>query len=240
MRLGELLPESVRGYWRLWQLRRRFPGRVILSHLIGDGAALGVGCSLGRGVQLGPRVVIGDYSYLNDYTIVGSGRVGKYCSIGYLCQLGMHEHPVRFISTSPLFYGECNLFGDPAYWDDFPAPPLIGHDVWVGSHASILQGVTVGDGAVIAGGAVVTKDVPPYAVVAGVPARVIRQRFSDEEVEYLRQLRWWDLPREELLRLRPLFLAGEQWSPLRAQFPVEVREGGRMGVWEFGGVGLGE
>lgn len=199
------------------QLRREFPGRVILTPLVSRGARLGEGCRLGRGVQVGAEVVIGHYSYLNDYTMIGSGCVGNYCSIGYGCQLGMHEHPLGFISTSPCLYGARNIFGEPAYWNDFPAPPSIGHDVWIGSHAVILQGVTVGNGAVIAAGAVVTKDVPPYAIVAGVPARVIRKRFSDDEIAALTELHWWDLPRAELLRLRPLFLAGERWADVLPQ-----------------------
>jgi hypothetical protein len=123
----------------------------------------------------------------------------------------MHEHPLGFLSTSPHLYGAGNLLGAPAIWDDFPRPPTIGSDVWIGSNVTVLQGVTVGHGAVIAAGAVVTKDVPPYAIVGGVPAKVIRYRFAPEVVRELLELRWWEWPLERILEARDVFLAGTGW-----------------------------
>lgn len=78
--------------------------------------------------------------------------------------------------------------------------PIIGNDVWIGANAIILQGVTIGDGAIIAAGAVVTKDVPPYAIVGGVPAKVIKYRFSDEVILKLLQIKWWDKPEEWIIQ----------------------------------------
>jgi hypothetical protein len=89
--------------------------------------------------------------------------------------------------------------------------PHIGNDVWIGGGVIVLQGTTIGDGAVIAAGAVVTRDVAPYAVVAGVPARVLKYRFSPEQVEYLLRLRWWDLPPAQLRELAPTLFADEDW-----------------------------
>jgi acetyltransferase-like isoleucine patch superfamily enzyme len=149
--------------------------------------------------------VIGDYSYVNRGTIVGSGKIGKFCSIGYYCQIGMHDHPIRFASTSPLTYGRRNLFGKACCWDDFSAPPVIGNDVWIGSGAQVLQGVTVGDGAVVASGAVVNKPVPPYVIVGGVPARILKNRFDYDRTEALMRLRWWDSPFDDLQELADLF-----------------------------------
>jgi acetyltransferase-like isoleucine patch superfamily enzyme len=211
VRAVDLLPAPLADLLRLLRLRRRFPGRTILSPHVASSATLGEGCRINAGVQLGPGVEIGDHTYLNDGTVVGSGSIGRFCSIGYACGIGMHEHPLGFLSTSPRLYGAGNLFGAAPRWDDFPRPPSLGSDVWVGSNVTILQGVTVGHGAVIAAGAVVTKDVPPYAIVGGVPARVIRHRFPPEVVEELLALRWWEWPLERILGARELFLAGEGW-----------------------------
>lgn len=212
MTLKDLLPDCLKDHWKLLSLKRRFPRSRILSPHIGPKVRIGAHCSVARHVILANEAAVGDYTYLNEGTIMLSGQVGKYCSIGYYCQIGMHEHPVNAVSTSPALYGGRNVFGMPLVWDDFPAPPVIGHDVWIGSQALILQGVTIGDGAVIAGGSVVTKDVPPYAIVGGIPAKVIRPRFSEEQIAYLLKLRWWDLPLDKLRKLQPLFAAGDAWT----------------------------
>lgn len=219
MRFVDLLPASLEDALRLLRLRLRFPGCTLRSPRIASSATLGRGCRINAGVQLGPGVAVGDFTYLNDGTVVGSGTIGRFCSIGYSCGIGMHEHPLGYLSTSPHLYGGQNLFGAKAIWDDFPRPPTIGSDVWIGSNVTILQGVTVGHGAVIAAGAVVTKDVPPYAIAGGIPARVIRYRFSPEVIRDLLDLRWWDLPLERIRELRPVFLAGERWEEALAAAP---------------------
>lgn len=217
MRPSNLVPASLKSLIRLLRLRARFPGRAIYSSLIAPSAQLGQGVRVAPGVQLGPGVAIGDYSYVNDGTVVGSGTIGRFCSLGYYCGIGMHEHPLDFLSTSPLLYGGRNIFRAEPIWDDFPRPPSIGSDVWLGSNVTILQGVTVGHGAVIAAGAVVTKDVPPFAIAGGVPARVIRFRFPPEIVRDLLELRWWELPTEQILGLRAVFLSGRGWREALAR-----------------------
>jgi tetrahydrodipicolinate N-succinyltransferase len=117
----------------------------------------------------------------------------------------MHEHPVDYISTSPITYGRNNIFGRAFSWNDFGKPPVVGNDVWIGSAAQVLQGVTIGDGSIIAAGAIVTKDVPPYAIVAGVPARIIRYRFEPSEIDILLRLKWWDMSPSEIGKLSDLF-----------------------------------
>ena len=219
MHLRNFLPLALQRYLVLLARRWKHPGCMILTPDIHSSVELGRPVRLARGVLLGPGTRIGDYTYINDGTLVGSARVGKFCSIGYYCNIGMHEHPTDFVSTSPFLYGVKNLFDAPPVWNDFARPPVVGNDVWIGSHATILQGVCIGDGAIVAAGAVVTREVPPYAIVAGVPARVLRMRFEPREIEYLLSLCWWDLPLPELVSKSDLFLAGADWRQL---VPVEL------------------
>lgn len=96
------------------------------------------------------------------------------------------------------------------YWNDYQAPPVIENDVWIGSSAIIMQNVRVGNGAIVAGGAVVTHDVLPYTIVAGIPATVLRKRFDEDVIDQLLAWRWWDLPIEELCEFRELFELGDE------------------------------
>jgi acetyltransferase-like isoleucine patch superfamily enzyme len=205
----ELVPDSLVLYIRKIHAKLRYPKAMIRSGMICRGARIGVGCRIHVGVGIGPAVSIGDYSYVNRGSVIGSGTIGKFCSIAYYCQIGLYEHPLSFLSTSPHTYGEQNFFGVPRPWNEFQHPPSIGNDVWIGSGAQVLQGLSIGDGAVVAAGAVVTKDVPPYAVVGGVPARIIRYRFDVARRKELLRLKWWDTPVTDMKRLMEMFSAGE-------------------------------
>jgi virginiamycin A acetyltransferase len=209
--MRDFIPEGLKSYLRLIRTRFRYPGRDINTCIVHPTVQLGVGCRLATGVQIGRNVHIGDYSYANEGTVIGSGNIGKYCSIGYYCEIGLHEHPMEYISTSPFLYGSRNIFDEKSNWDDFRSPPDIGNDVWIASKATILQGVRISDGVVIAAGAVVTKDVPPYAIVAGVPAKIVRHRFGPREIEMLIAMQWWNMSLSELHKNRSLFQAGKDW-----------------------------
>ena len=136
-------------------------------------------------------------------------RIGKFCSIaqGVTILLG-GEHRVEWVSTYP-FDAFVEKAPPPYASDRGKGDVVIGNDVWIGREALILSGVKVGDGAVIASRAVVVKDVPPYAIVGGNPAKVIRFRFEPGQIEALLQLRWWDWPIERIRQSQRELMAGD-------------------------------
>jgi len=139
-----------------------------------------------------------DYSYVGPQTELVLANIGKFCSIAQNCSIGLATHTLENISTSPIFTEKYN--GTSFSWiekDTLNYKPKIveiGNDVWIGKNATILSNIRVGNGAIIGTGAIVTKDVPDYAVVAGVPANIIKYRFSKEIINKLLEIRWWDLP----------------------------------------------
>ncbi len=137
-------------------------------------------------VSIDSNTTIGEYTYIGQNTHITKSVIGRYCSIGSDIIIGPGEHPLTDISTSAHFYD-----GD-IYNILTQKKVQIGNDVWIGAKAIILRGVTVGDGAVIAAGAVVTKDVPEFSVVGGVPAKVLKKRFSDSQLELIKKSSWWD------------------------------------------------
>jgi hypothetical protein len=157
------------------------------------------------GLQLYGACRIGRFTYFNYGCEISDADFGRYCSVGQRSIVNPGEHPTEWLSTHP-FAGDpsgisCGMAGEPAYaaiaGAALSAPRAtrrvtIGHDVWLGADAVVLAGVTIGDGAVIAAGAVVSRDVAPFAVVGGVPARIIRHRFAPDLIERLQRLRWWD------------------------------------------------
>lgn len=153
-------------------------------------------------------------SSLGRFTYVGgariqSGCIGSFCSVGSGARIGgLGRHPTRWISTHPAFYSTLEQAGmafcDKDYFDEL-GTVTIGNDVWIGARALVLDGVKIGDGAIVAAGAVVAKDVEPYAIVGGVPARLIRYRYDAVTIEKLLNLRWWEWPTEKLIKYAHLF-----------------------------------
>ncbi|QCA17941.1 CatB-related O-acetyltransferase [Citrobacter freundii] len=144
---------------------------------------------------------IGKYTYAVGASI-GNAVVGKFCSIAMGAKIGgLGAHPTSLISTHPIFYSsrkQCGLsFTNEDHFIEENST-VLGNDVWVGANAIIMDGVKVGDGAIIAAGAVVTKNVKPYSIVAGVPAIVKRFRCSTEQIQILERIAWWNWPEQTL------------------------------------------
>jgi len=142
------------------------------------------------------NTTLGAYTYLSQNVTIMNTTVGKFCSIaqGACISLGMHPNHT-FVSTSPVFFSiheQCGVtFADQPYFEEM-GKTIIGNDVWIGVNAIVKDNITIGDGAIIGAGAIVTKDVPPYAIVIGNPARILRYRFTDEQISFLLNFKWWD------------------------------------------------
>lgn len=144
------------------------------------------------------NVKVGDYTYIGGESKIQNATIGKFCSLGPELRIGLGRHPIHLKSTFPGFYTDGSYYGVEKEYDnpiENYLPVVIGNDVWIGTRAMIFDGVKIGDGAIIGAGAVVTKDVPPYAIVGGVPAKIIRYRFTEAEIKHFLNLQWWNAPK---------------------------------------------
>lgn len=178
--------------------RAENPTCVIAGCLL-DNVKMGNYITILNGAYLS-HVNISDFSYISNDSRVVNTNIGKFCSIGPYVQIGMAPHPLReFVSTYPAFYSNFNSgcalkLREDKIFDDSVSDTNIENDVWIGSNVIIPGGITISTGAAVLAGAVVTKDVPPYAVVGGNPARIIRYRFTEDEINKLMESKWWNWP----------------------------------------------
>lgn len=169
------------------------------------GSVIDKTASVGNGAQI-VNCKIGRYSYLYGTSAVQT-EIGAFCSIASGSTIGGGSHPTDWVSSSPVFYKNRNVLKTNFSQNEYQefSQTMIGNDVWIGSKCLVKGGVTIGDGAVIGMGSVVTKDVPPYEIWAGNPAKFIRKRFDDETIEKLLEIKWWDFSDEKLAELGDLF-----------------------------------
>jgi acetyltransferase-like isoleucine patch superfamily enzyme len=161
---------------------------------------------LNKNSQVGPDVDVGKYSGMNESCFIARATMGAFCAIGARTAINPFNHPSDWLSINEFQYhpnsfdwvDEYNEFVRLERTPDMFKHVLVGNDVWTGHNVNIMAGVSIGDGAIIAAGSVVTKDVPPYAVVAGVPASIKRFRFPERTIERLLRLKWWDLELSQL------------------------------------------
>ena len=191
--------------WLKWLLKKfYYEFRYRKKHLRIQYMAQFTNCNFGQhntlyeGAQL-TDVSLGDYSYIGARNKLSRVSVGKFCCLGPEIIAGLGRHPSSdYVSSHPVFYSpnaQAGItFADKSYFKETDEIN-IGNDVWIGARAIILDGVSIGDGAIVASGAVVTTNIPPYAIVGGVPAKLIKYRFQPAQIKTLLAIKWWD--REE-------------------------------------------
>ncbi|MGX9145283.1 DapH/DapD/GlmU-related protein [Mesorhizobium sp. 128a] len=170
-------------------------------------------CKLGRYASIGERVVlrevnVGDFSYFERHAEAIYTTIGKFCSIAANSRINALEHPIERLTQHKLSYRPNEYFRwlgvDAAFRERRQAKAVsIGNDVWIGHGAVIMPGISIGNGAIVGANAVVTRDVPAYAIVAGVPAKQLRRRFTPEIAARIEYLAWWDWPPEKLAKAVP-------------------------------------
>ena len=152
--------------------------------------------------------VISDYTYISRNSMISLTTIGKFCSIGTNFISGMGIHPTDGLSTSPAFYSTRNQAGitfSETNKIEERKEINIGNDVFIGMNVTVLDGVTIGDGAIIGAGSVVSKNIPPYAIAVGCPIQVIKYRFSQNEIEKLLKIKWWDFNDKNLKEVEKYF-----------------------------------
>lgn len=195
--------ENLRNhYWKKWIRKHKCKmAGGVLSLFKRSTLTLEEGVSLGHVIIESKKLEIGAHTYIrSDCVLSAVSSIGRFCSIGSGCFIGQQKssHPSDWLSSHPFQYTDTDLTYDPVVAD-----VTIGHDVWIGHSAMILEGVTVGTGAIIATRALVAHDVPPYAIVVGIPAKVVKYRHAPELIEKLISSQWWNHD-VELLKTLPL------------------------------------
>lgn len=165
---------------------------------------------------------IGRYSRVNPGCQLSNTIVGNFTAIGRNSSIGLGQHPLNYVSTQNIFYKKNNMNNAWVRTINFPTKNIIiGNDVWIGVETIIMDGVKIGDGAVVGARAVVTKDVPPYAIVVGQPAKITRYRFNQDVIQRLEEIKWWNFTDDEISRNIDFFRESEiNLDIINKYFPI--------------------
>lgn len=164
---------------------------------------------------------IGRGSYVSHDSFLSGVKIGRFCSIGPFVKTVNGRHPTKdFVSTHPAFfstakqngttYVDHSKYAEHQFVEDHYGI-VVGNDVWIGGNVTLLEGIRIGNGAIIAAGAVVNKDVEPYTIVGGVPAKVIKKRFDDQEIEKLQNVKWWNWENAKIATMADAFCTFEEF-----------------------------
>lgn len=210
--------EHLKRRVRARRLRQRFPNCTLQPGVVVDAASsLGDYAVLFRDAAILDSSV-GAYTYVQAGSALYNAEVGPFCSIAAGVTIGLGAHPTHMVATSPVFYDNQQplpkFFTKTQVFKEVLPRTVIGADVWIGQGAMIKAGVRIGPGSVIGAGSVVTRDIAPYTVAAGVPCRPIRPRFAEATCQRLLASRWWELDESRLAELAPSFADPEAFLTL--------------------------
>lgn len=195
--ISECMKATIRSAISRAEWKERNPTCQIHADVrLDERSVIGSYCVLFRNVTV-INSVIGDHTYVQENSIVNESEVGKYCSLAMGVSVGLPQHSIIGVSSHPAFYLRNTPLAKTYSDQDMVVvskKTFIGPDVWIGQNAIIMNGLQVGIGAVIGAGAVVTHDVPAYAVVGGVPAKIIKYRFDEKIRNDLQESNWWNMP----------------------------------------------
>jgi len=197
-------------YFLLFRILKffKYPSAIIESNFIMPNVKIGKNVIIKENCRIQSHVYIGDFTFINHSTQIDPFvKIGKYCSISHGVKIGLGPHPMNFFSTSTVFYKPYRGFVNEELYNEFKEKGYteIGNDVLIGANALILAGIKIGDGAIIGAGSVITKDVPPYAVVVGNPGKIIKYRFDEATINKLLKIKWWDRDLKEILKYKEDF-----------------------------------
>ena len=209
-----LVPKFIKVYLNQYSNKKKF------DVIFGSGAKAYKTVFEGKNSVNSNTTIIDSYVGMSTYFAGDSNltkiKIGRFCSVGRHVETDFGLHPSNFISTHPCFYSlrkqsgfsftQTQIFEEHKFADvEKKYLVIIGNDVWIGNDVKIMDGVTIGDGAIIAMGAIVNMDVLPYTIVGGIPSRVIKKRFSDEQIEFLSNLKWWNWEFQKIEKYAHLF-----------------------------------
>lgn len=197
-----LIPELIRTYFTNYQIKKKYDvifekGATAGRQTVFEGKNL-----LKQNAQV-YSCYVGLGTYISGNSKLNRMHIGRFCSIGQNVSNAFGIHPTNWVSTHPVFYSiqkqagftfaQEQLFDEHKYVDEEKKYFVkVGNDVWIGNDVKIMDGITIGDGAIVATGSIVTKDVVPYSIVGGIPAKLIRKRFTDQQISFLKDFRWWE------------------------------------------------